>query len=185
MHGGTSEWLTVIAAPADTAGPRQPASEKRPPKNIPTANLHAQPPTVPLSPPRSGFVQPCAAANPAGASRLQSVRPVRRVAALGSLGRFTRRGSCPSPTTRHCSQRTIVPAITGTRFWRASYAAAFTAVRRFLLRRLRSGLMSRTELALQRSVRAAALTPLSALVPVSYSHRSSCERCTTTGLLET
>ena len=39
---------------------------------------------VPL-PPRSGFVQPCAAA-PAGASRLQSLRPVRRVAELGSLG---------------------------------------------------------------------------------------------------
>src|SRR5437016_510844 len=36
--------------------------------------------------PRSGSVQPCAAANPAGASRLQSVRPVRRVAELGSLG---------------------------------------------------------------------------------------------------
>src|SRR5262245_59783863 len=30
--------------------------------------------------------QPCAAANPAGASRLQSLRPVRRVAELLSLG---------------------------------------------------------------------------------------------------
>jgi hypothetical protein len=30
--------------------------------------------------------KPCAAANPAGASRLQSMRPVRRVAELGSLG---------------------------------------------------------------------------------------------------
>jgi len=34
----------------------------------------------------SGFVQPCAAANPARASRLQSLPPLRRVAALGSLG---------------------------------------------------------------------------------------------------
>src|ERR1043165_7226431 len=33
--------------------------------------------------------QSCAAANPAGASRLQSLRPVRRVAELGSLGRMT------------------------------------------------------------------------------------------------
>src|SRR5262245_22459815 len=33
---------------------------------------------------------PCAAANPAGASRLQSVRPVRRVAELGSLALKTR-----------------------------------------------------------------------------------------------
>jgi len=37
----------------------------------------------PLSP-RSGLVQPCAA-NPAGASWLQSLRPVRRAAELGSL----------------------------------------------------------------------------------------------------
>jgi hypothetical protein len=34
----------------------------------------------------SGFTQSRAAANPAGASRLQSLRPVRRVAELGSLG---------------------------------------------------------------------------------------------------
>src|SRR5687767_7329541 len=32
----------------------------------------------------------CAAANPAGASRLQSLRPVRRVAELGSLGGIVR-----------------------------------------------------------------------------------------------
>lgn len=31
---------------------------------------------------------PCAAANPAGASRLQSLRPVRRVAELGALLRL-------------------------------------------------------------------------------------------------
>ena len=35
--------------------------------------------------PRSGFVQPCAAANPAIALRLQSTRLVGRVAELGSL----------------------------------------------------------------------------------------------------
>src|SRR5437667_3796105 len=34
--------------------------------------------------PRDQAAQPCAAANPAGASRLQSLRPVRRVAELGS-----------------------------------------------------------------------------------------------------
>jgi hypothetical protein len=33
----------------------------------------------------SGLVQPCAAANPAIALRLQSTRPVGRVAELGSL----------------------------------------------------------------------------------------------------
>ncbi len=33
--------------------------------------------------------QPCMASNPAGASRLQSLPPVRRVAELGSLGRKT------------------------------------------------------------------------------------------------
>lgn len=38
------------------------------------------------SPPRSGFVQLRTAAHPAGASLLQSLRPVRRVAELGSLG---------------------------------------------------------------------------------------------------
>jgi hypothetical protein len=36
------------------------------------------------------IAEPGAAANPAGASRLQSLRPVRRVAELGSLGRFER-----------------------------------------------------------------------------------------------
>src|SRR4030095_4540913 len=40
--------------------------------------------------PRSGLVQPCAAANPAGASRWQSLRLVRRVAELGSLGRYAK-----------------------------------------------------------------------------------------------
>jgi len=35
--------------------------------------------------PRDQAAQPSAAANPAGASRLQSLRPVRRVAELGSL----------------------------------------------------------------------------------------------------
>jgi hypothetical protein len=38
------------------------------------------------SPPRSGFVQLRTAAHPAGASLLQSLRPVRRVAELGSFG---------------------------------------------------------------------------------------------------
>src|SRR6185295_7199964 len=36
--------------------------------------------------PHDQAAQPYAAANPAGASRLQSLRPVRRVAELGSLG---------------------------------------------------------------------------------------------------
>ena len=40
----------------------------------------------PSGPPPSGWVQPCAAANPAIASRLQSDALVGRVAVLGSLG---------------------------------------------------------------------------------------------------
>jgi hypothetical protein len=49
--------------------------------------------------------QPCAVANPAGASRLQSLRPVRRVAELGSLGRSTMyTGFDITPTvTRYCA----------------------------------------------------------------------------------
>jgi hypothetical protein len=40
--------------------------------------------------PRDQAAQPSAAANPAGASRLQSLRPVGRVAELGSLDHFKR-----------------------------------------------------------------------------------------------
>jgi hypothetical protein len=36
--------------------------------------------------PRDQAAQPCAAANPAGASRWPSLRPVGRVAELGALG---------------------------------------------------------------------------------------------------
>ena len=42
--------------------------------------------SAPSAPPRSGFVQPCAAANGGGPSRLQSTRFVAAVAELGSLG---------------------------------------------------------------------------------------------------
>jgi hypothetical protein len=72
----------------------------------PNANLQSRrrskPTTHPrrAATPRSGFVQPCAAANPAGASRLQSLRPVRRVAELGSFGDMT-----------NMKSRTIVLAI--------------------------------------------------------------------------
>ncbi len=48
-----------------------------------------RPAWLPVSPaalPRSGFVQPCAAANPAIGSRLQSWPPAGRVAELGSFG---------------------------------------------------------------------------------------------------
>jgi hypothetical protein len=40
------------------------------------------------TPPRSGLVQPCAAANGGGPSQLQSARLVAAVAELGSFGAF-------------------------------------------------------------------------------------------------
>jgi hypothetical protein len=75
-------WL--IAGPAREAG-RDPTLWRNPKaKHTTNATQHAPPPNPLLPPPRSGFVQPCAAANPAGASWLQSLRPVRRVAERGS-----------------------------------------------------------------------------------------------------
>jgi hypothetical protein len=44
-----------------------------------------RPMETPSGPPHSGWVQPCAAANPAWRRGLQSLRPVGRVAELGSL----------------------------------------------------------------------------------------------------
>src|SRR5436190_21147066 len=50
----------------------------------------------PFTTPRSDLVQPGAAAYPVGASWLQSLRPVRRVAELGSFG-----GMSTKPQSRY------------------------------------------------------------------------------------
>ena len=78
-------WL--IAGPARLLACGQPCSEKTRPKENTNAPNFAKPLSQPSSPPHSGFVQPCAAANPAIAFWLQSVRLVGRVAELGSLGK--------------------------------------------------------------------------------------------------
>jgi len=90
-----------------------------------------------------------------------------------------------SNTTQTLSQHTDVPPITERKFWAASCVVVSTAVRLSHLQRLRSGLTSLPESAPLRFVLGAASTLSSVLVLASRSRRSSCERCTTTGLLET
>ena len=53
----------------------------------------------------------CAAANPAGASRLHSLHPERRVAELGSLGRIEHRSHTPGLTVMKITRKKILAVV--------------------------------------------------------------------------
>jgi len=84
--GGISNHAAA-SVPVDAESCSPPDQKKLTPTR---SDEHERPVGRPPGPPHSGWVQPCAAANPAIASLLQSWRPVGRVAELGSLACITR-----------------------------------------------------------------------------------------------